>query len=61
VVRKGRPVRPFTPEEDALITRLSIEGLSPSEIGRRVDRKPNSITGRLATLARIDELQECAA
>jgi len=51
--RHGRTVRPFSPEEDAKMLELSAEGLKPAAIARALgNRRPNSITGRLYTLAR---------
>lgn len=57
---KVHVVRAFTPEEDARITALSLEGLNHTDIGRAVGRKPNSVHGRLMTLARRAE-RELAA
>jgi len=55
VVKRGNhTVRRFTEKEDMLLIALDLEGVSISEIGRRLDRKPNSISGRLMTLARRD-------
>lgn len=47
-------VRRFTASEDAELERLAKEGLTDSEIGRRLTprRRPNSVRGRLMTLAR---------
>ena len=50
--RSGRPVRPFTENEDEQLRALDAEGLRHAEIGRRLQRKPNSIKGRLMVLAR---------
>jgi transposase-like protein len=56
VMRRGdHQVRLFTAEEDASLLRLEAEGLRTSEIARRLGRKPNSVTGRLATIARHQE------
>lgn len=52
VKRGNHVVRGFTPEEDTIIEQMSLDGATSSEIGRRLGRKPNSITGRLMTLAR---------
>lgn len=57
-LRNGRPVRPYTPVEDQQLLALEAQGLSESEIGRRCGRKPNSIRGRLMTLARIEARRE---
>lgn len=54
-VRRGNHVvRPFTPEEDETLLRLASEGQGPTAIARQLgtNRKSNSITGRLMTLAR---------
>lgn len=48
-------VRRFTSEEDDVILEGKAAGLSNAEIGRRLNRRANSIKGRLATLARRDE------
>lgn len=61
VSRRGNHVvRRFTQAEDAELLRLEAEGLNPSEIGRRLNRKPNSITGRLMILARHEARRERA-
>lgn len=53
VVRRGNhAVRHFSGDEDEIIDRLAKQGLSNTEIGRRLGRKPNSVRGRLMTLAR---------
>ncbi len=57
-LRGKHPVRPFTGEEDALLRVLEMQGFRISEIARRMGRKPNSIKGRLYTLARQDARQE---
>lgn len=54
-------VRPFTPEEDAILIRLEQQGVGYMDIARRLDRRRNSIVGRLMTLARRDARQEEAA
>lgn len=56
--RRGRPVRPFTPEEDAQLLALAKAGLNHSEIGKRIGRRPNSVGGRLMTLARLEAVAE---
>ncbi len=55
VTRGAFQVRRFTPAEDGQLLALERQGLSHAEIGRRINRRPNSVKGRLATLARIDE------
>lgn len=58
--RGNHTVRRFTREEDTLMLAMSGLGKNPSEIGRVMNpaRRPNSITGRLATLARHAERAE---
>jgi hypothetical protein len=53
--RGNHVIRWFTPEEDARILALERLGLGPTAIGRELKRRPNSITGRLMTLARREE------
>ncbi len=62
-MRNGHAVRSYTPADDELILRLEREGLGDTAIGRRLDppRKPNSIKGRLMTLARHEARREAAA
>lgn len=56
VVKRGNHVvRRFRKEEDVIINLLSDRGLTPAEIARQLDRKHNSILGRMATLARQEE------
>ena len=59
-MRNGQLVRGFTPDDDDLLVRMDIEGLGHSEMARRLGRKPNSIKGRLYTLARREERLEAA-
>lgn len=56
--RGGHIVRPFLPDDDALLRQLDMEGVNACEIGRRLGRKQNSIRGRLMTLARRDARAE---
>lgn len=61
VMKRGdHVVRTFTPQEDERLLELEAEGLGYTEIGRRIGRKPNSVRGRLATLARHDARAEFA-
>lgn len=61
VLKRGNHlVRAFTPEEDARLLALEAQGLTHTEIGRALGRKPNSVKGRLMTLARRDERAEAA-
>lgn len=55
VQRGGHVVRHFTKAEDAQLIQMEIDGLSYAEMSRRLDRRHNSIKGRLATLARHRE------
>ncbi len=55
VMRGGHVVRAYTPDEDRRLIELSLAGKTDSEIGRALDRKSNSIRGRLMTLARREE------
>jgi len=56
--RHGQAVRGFTELEDQQITAWALEGVSLSEMGRRLGRRHNSIMGRLRTLARREALAE---
>ncbi|RUN77292.1 hypothetical protein [Sphingomonas sp. TF3] len=61
--RGGHIVRPFSAADDALLLTLEAQGINIAEIARRISRKPNSVKGRLMTLARRDaraELREAA-
>lgn len=53
-------VRRFTREEDEIVQELSKQGLRIADIARslRPPRRPNSVRGRLATLAREESRQE---
>ena len=61
-VRNGREVRRYTKTDDRLLLQLEAEGLNPVQIGRRFTpvRQPNSVTGRLRTLARREDRIEAA-
>ena len=50
--RGGHEIRRYTAEEDDELLRLEAAGTNYSAIARALGRKPNSIRGRLATLAR---------
>lgn len=60
--RHGKPVVRFTTADDAELLRLEREGLTYAEIGRRMrpTRLPNTIQGRLLTLARREARAEAA-
>ncbi|GBU17258.1 MULTISPECIES: helix-turn-helix domain-containing protein [Methylobacterium] len=60
VQRSGHVVRRFTPEEDTRLLALEAEGLTPTEIARALGRRHNTVTARLATLARHQERLEAA-
>jgi transposase-like protein len=60
VMRSGFPVRRFTPEDDRTLLALEASGLNYSEIARRLGRQPNSIRGRLYTLARHEARRDAA-
>lgn len=55
-IRNGKQVKPFTKQEDDLIKKLRIEGMGVCAIGRKLGRPHNSITLRLITLARWEEV-----
>lgn len=57
-LRNGHTVRRFTADEDRQLLELEAQGLTWSEMGRRLGRRPNSIGGRLATLARHEEARD---
>lgn len=56
--RGNHIVRPYSSEDDALLRVLDQQGFSVAVISRRMGRKPNSIRGRLITLARMDARAE---
>lgn len=58
--RGNHQVRRFTDAEDAQLLALEAEGISLSEIARRMGRARNSVQGRLMTLARRDARKEAA-
>jgi IS30 family transposase len=61
VMKRGKfTVRNFTPEEDERLLALRNDRRKISEIAKELGRKPNSIQGRLLTLARRDAQQEAA-
>lgn len=59
--RGDHVVRRFTQSEDAQLLALAKQGLSDTEIGKRLSRRTNSVRGRLHTLARHDDRRERAA
>lgn len=50
--RGDHVVRRFTPEDDALLKALALQGFGNGIIARRMGRRWNSVNGRLMTLAR---------
>ena len=53
--RNGHAVRRFTDDEDKLLLEMDAAGKNYTQMGRRLNRKRNSIEGRLMTLARREE------
>ena len=56
--RGNHLVRQFTVEEDNLLKKLDRQGLRICDISRQLNRRPNSILARLATLARHEARAE---
>lgn len=56
--RGSHVVRRYTPREDQQLLALERQGLNHTEIGKALGRRPNSITGRLMTLARRERRAE---
>lgn len=50
--RNGFPVRRFLPHEDETLLQMAKDGARVSAIARALNRRENSIRGRLMTLAR---------
>lgn len=59
-VRNGRPVTPFTAEQDATIQAMSADGHGYTAIGNAVGRNPSSVRNRLMILARRELRAELA-
>ena len=57
-VRNGHTVRPYSAADDALLLALDCQNFPIAVIARRMDRKANSIRGRLMTLARREARAE---
>ena len=55
IKRGNHVVRAFTPDEDVRLVELERQGLGNTAIGRELKRRPNSVRGRLMTLARREE------
>lgn len=60
-VRGGHVVRPFTPEEDAVLLELAVTEPNRAEIARRLGRARNTVVTRLMTLARRDARGEAGS
>ena len=58
MMRAGRVFRRFTPDEDARLREMREAGAKTSSIARELGRKPNSVLGRLMTLAMHDARAE---
>lgn len=59
VVNRGNhTVRGFTPDEDKILLNMSKAGAGIMEISRAMNRKHNSVKGRLMTLARHEAREE---
>lgn len=56
--RSGHVVRRFTADEDAVIQKMALAGEKVADISRRLARPPNSVLGRLMTLARHEARAE---
>lgn len=60
IVRGGRILRRFMPDEDARLSSMEADGQTDSAIGRALGRHPSSIRIRRMTLARHDARSEVA-
>lgn len=58
--RGGHVVRRFTPQEDAQILQMEADGARMCDIAAALNRRQNSIRGRLMTLARQEARRELA-
>lgn len=56
--RGGRAIRTFSSDEDLLLRQFDAEGLSFAEMGRRLDRHPDSVRVRLIRLALHDSRRD---
>ncbi|QEH36585.1 Sigma-70, region 4 [Aquisphaera giovannonii] len=62
VTKRGNHlVRRFTPEEDQIALEMRSSGATISEIARKLNRRVNSVIGRLNALARREARREQAA
>ncbi len=55
IKRGNHEVRRFTRDEDARLKAMALAGQGDAIIARALSRRPNSVRGRLMTLARRDE------
>lgn len=56
VMKRGNfEVRKFSPEDDAKIIAMTLDGANLSQVARALGRKRNSVLGRQMTLARREE------
>lgn len=60
VRRSGHIVRRFTEKEDQVLIEMDLAGERVCEMARRLNRPPNSVRGRLMTIARREERLEVA-
>lgn len=59
IMKRGNHiVRRFTAEDDATLLKMEADGASIAEMSRALNRRHNSIMGRLMTLARRDDRLE---
>lgn len=56
--RNGHVLQRFTEDEDRQLLKLEASGISIAQISRSLGRKPNSVKGRLMTLARRESRSE---
>jgi hypothetical protein len=56
--RNGKPVRPFTDDEDQQIRTMRLAGARKFEIAQALNRPPSSISNRLVALAYADAKAE---
>lgn len=56
IMRRGRPVRPFSPEESARAIALLVETGSSSKVARMLGRAKSSVRAHAAGVARRQEI-----
>lgn len=59
-MRNGRAVRRYTESEDATLLRMRSEGATFKAIGLELDRRTNSLIGRLLTIGMNEQRRELA-